>query len=107
MGLAETANETPRPCSDSYEARSTKCLDHVPTHTRLARRAASTTEKSSTRTTQGQADQPSSFTNSETKVRAFNANRQPLHTLMATATTDMGAVPVSNLTFYCPSRDGR
>jgi hypothetical protein len=107
MGLAETANETPRPCSDSYEARSTERLDHVPTRTRLARRAASTTEKSPTRTTQGQAGRPTSFTNSETKVRAFNANRQPLPTIMATATTGMGAVLLSNLTFYRPSRDGR
>jgi hypothetical protein len=52
-GLAETANEMPWPCSDSYEARSTGRLDHVPTHTRLARQDASTTEKSPTRTTQG------------------------------------------------------
>jgi hypothetical protein len=46
-GLAETANETPRSCSDSYEARSTGRLDHVPTRTRLTRQNASTT---STRT---------------------------------------------------------
>jgi hypothetical protein len=107
MGLAETANKTPRPRSDSYEARSTGRLDHVPTRTRLARRAVLTIEKSLTRTTQGQAGRPTSFTNSETKVRAFNADRQPLPTLMATTTTGMGAVPVSNLTFYRPSRDGR
>jgi hypothetical protein len=97
---------TPRPRSDSYEARSTGRLDHVLTHTRLARRDALITEKSPTRTTQGQAGRPTSFTNSGTKVRAFNANCQPLPTLMATAVTSMEAVPVSNLTFYCPSRDG-
>jgi hypothetical protein len=106
-GLAETANETPRQCSDSYEARSTGRLDHVPTRTRLARRNASTTEKSPTRMTQGRAGRPTSFTNSGTKVRAFNTNCQPLPTLMAAAVTSMEAVPVSNLTFYCPSRDGR
>jgi hypothetical protein len=72
-GLAETANETPQPCSDSYEAPSTGRLDHVPTRTRLARQDASTTEKSPTRTTQCRAGRPTSFTNSETKVRAFNA----------------------------------
>jgi hypothetical protein len=107
MGLAETANKTPRPCSDSYEARSIGRLDHVPTCTRLARQDASTTEKSLTRMTQGRAGRPTSFTNSGTKVRAFNANYQPLPTFMATATTGMGAVPVSNLTFYYPSQDGR
>jgi hypothetical protein len=42
-----------------------------------------------------------------TKVRAFNANCRPLPTLMITATTGMGAVPVSNLAFYCSSQDGR
>jgi hypothetical protein len=36
MGRAETANETPRPRSDSHEARSMGRLDHVPTRTRLA-----------------------------------------------------------------------
>jgi hypothetical protein len=82
-------------------------LDHVPTRMRLARQDASTTEKSPTRTTQGRAGRPTSFTDSETKVRAFNANCQPLPILMATATTGMGAVPVSNLTFYRLSRDGR
>jgi hypothetical protein len=106
MGLAKTANKMPRPCSDSYEARSTGRLDHVLTRTRLTRRDASTTEKSPTRTTQGRAGRPTAFTNSGTKVRAFNVNCQPLPTLMAT-TTGMGAVPVSNLTFYYPSRDGR
>jgi hypothetical protein len=106
-GLAETANETPRSRSDSYEPRSTGRLDHVPTRTRLARQDASTAEKSPTRTTQGRASRPTSFTNSRTKVRAFNANCQPLPTLMATTTTSMRAVSVSNLTFYCSSRDGR
>jgi hypothetical protein len=106
-GQAETVNKTSRPRSDSYEARSTGRLDHIPTRTRLARRDTSATEKSLTRTTQGRAGRPTSFINSETKVRAFNANRQPLPTLMATTTTGMGAVPVSNLTFYHPSWDGR
>jgi hypothetical protein len=82
-------------------------LDHVLTRTRLTRRDASTTKKSLTCTTQGWAGRPTSFTNSETKVRAFYGNYQPLPTLMATATTDMEAVLVSNLTFYYPSRDGR
>jgi hypothetical protein len=50
-GLAETANETPRPHPDSYEARLMGRLDHVLTCTRLARQDASTTEKSPTRTT--------------------------------------------------------
>jgi hypothetical protein len=81
-------------------------LDHVLTRTRFAQQDASTTEKSLTHMTQGQAGRPTSFTNSETKVRAFNANCQPLPILMATATTSMGAVPVSNRTFYRPSRDG-
>jgi hypothetical protein len=106
-GLAETTNETSRPCFDSYEARSTERLDHVLTRTRLARQDASTTDKSQIRTTQGRAGRPTSFTNSGTKVRAFNVNRQQLPTFMATATTGMGAVPVSNLTSYYPSRDGR
>jgi hypothetical protein len=48
-------------------------LDHVPTRMRLARQDASTTEKSLTRTTLGRAGRPTSLTNSETKVRAFNA----------------------------------
>jgi hypothetical protein len=48
-------------------------LDHVLTRTRLARQDASTTKKSLTRMTQGRAGRPTSFTNSETKVRAFNA----------------------------------
>jgi hypothetical protein len=70
---AKTTNETPRPRSDSHEARSTGRLDYIPTRTRLARQNASTTEKSPTRTTLGQAGRPTSFTNSGTKVRAFNA----------------------------------
>jgi hypothetical protein len=107
MGLAKKTNETPRPRPDSYQAHSTGRLDHVPTRTRLARQDASTTEKSLTHTTQGRVGRPTSFTNSETKVSAFNANYQPLPTLMATATTGMGAVLVSNLTFYHSSRDGR
>jgi hypothetical protein len=104
---AKTTNETPRPRSDSHEIRSMGCLDRVLTCTRLARRNASTIEKSLTRTTLGQAGRPTSFTNSETKVKAINANPQPLPTPMATSVTSMEAVPVSNLTFYCPSRDGR
>jgi hypothetical protein len=48
----------------------TERLDYVLTRTRLARRDASTTEKSPTRTTLGR---PASLTNSETKVEAFNA----------------------------------
>jgi hypothetical protein len=71
-GRAETTNETPRPRSDSQEARSTGCLDYVLTRTRLARQNTSTTEKSPTRTILGRAGRPTSFTNSETKVRAFN-----------------------------------
>jgi hypothetical protein len=71
-GRAETANETPRPRSDSYEALSTGRLDHVPTRTRLARQDALTTKKSPTCMTQGQATRPTLFTNSETKIRAFN-----------------------------------
>jgi hypothetical protein len=73
MRQAKIANETPRPRSDSYEARSTGCLDHVLTRMRLARQDASTTEKSLTPTTLGRASRPTLFTNSETKVRAFNA----------------------------------
>jgi hypothetical protein len=71
-GRAKTTNETPRPRSDSHETRSIGRLDHVPTRTRLAWRNTSTTEKSPTRTTLGRADRPTSLTNSETKVRAFN-----------------------------------
>jgi hypothetical protein len=82
-------------------------LDHVPTRTRLSRQDASTIEKSPTRMTLGWASLPTSLTNSETKVKAFNANCQPLPTLVAIATTGMEVVPVSNLTFYCPSHDGR
>jgi hypothetical protein len=48
-------------------------LDHVPTRTRLARRDASTPRKSPTRTTLGRAGRPASLTNSQTKVKAFNA----------------------------------
>jgi hypothetical protein len=48
-------------------------LDHVPTRTRLARRDALTTEKSPTRMTLGRAGRPASLTNSEIKVKAFNA----------------------------------
>jgi hypothetical protein len=51
----------------------TERLDYVPTRTRLARRDASTTEKSPTRTTLGRAGRPASLTNSEAKVKAFNA----------------------------------
>jgi hypothetical protein len=72
-GRAKTTNETSRPCSDSHETRSTGRLDHVPTRTRLAQQNTSTTEKSPTRTTLGRAGRSTSLTNSETKVRAFNA----------------------------------
>jgi hypothetical protein len=51
----------------------TECLDHVLTRTRLARQDASTIEKSPTRTTLGRAGRPASPTNSQTKVKAFNA----------------------------------
>jgi hypothetical protein len=40
---SKIANETPRPRSDSYEARSTGSHDYVPTRTRHAQRDASTT----------------------------------------------------------------
>jgi hypothetical protein len=64
---------TPRLRSDSYEAPSTGRLDCVPTRTRLARQGISAIGKSPTRTTPGRAARPTLFTNSETKVRAFNA----------------------------------
>jgi hypothetical protein len=48
-------------------------LDRVPTRTRLARRDASTTGKSPTRMTLGRVVRPASPTNSQTKVKAFNA----------------------------------
>jgi hypothetical protein len=51
----------------------TERLDHVSIRTRLARWDASTTEKSPTRTTLGRADRSTSLTNSQTKVKAFNA----------------------------------
>jgi hypothetical protein len=51
----------------------TECLDHVPTCMRFARRDASTTGKSLTRTTLGRDGRPASPTNSHTKVKAFNA----------------------------------
>jgi hypothetical protein len=47
-------------------------LNRVPTCMRLARQDISTIEKSPTRTTPGQTTLPTSFTNSKTKVRAFN-----------------------------------
>jgi hypothetical protein len=53
--------------------RRTKRLDHVSTRTRLARRDASINEKSLTRTTLGRAGRSIALTNSETKVKAFNA----------------------------------
>jgi hypothetical protein len=55
----------PKPCAER--------LDYISTRTRLARSDASTTGKSPTRTTLGQAGQPASLTNSQTKVKAFNA----------------------------------
>jgi hypothetical protein len=51
----------------------TERLDHVLTRTRLARRDASTTGKSPTRMTLGQAGRPASPTDFQTKVKAFNA----------------------------------
>jgi hypothetical protein len=68
-----TLDRTPRLCSDSYEAPSTRCLNHVPTRTRLVRQGILTIGKSPTRTTSGQTTRPTLFTYSETKVRAFNA----------------------------------
>jgi hypothetical protein len=62
-----------RPWRRNKPKQRTERLDHVPTRTRLARRDASTTEKSPTRMTLGRASRPTSLTNSETKVRAFNA----------------------------------
>jgi hypothetical protein len=70
---AKVADETPQLRSDSYEAPSTGRLDCVLTHMRLARQGISTIRKSLTCMTPGQAARPTSFTNSETKVRAFNA----------------------------------
>jgi hypothetical protein len=64
---------TPRLRSDSYEAPSTGRLDRVLTRTRRTRQGISTIEKSPTRTTSGRTARPTLFTNSETKVRAFNA----------------------------------
>jgi hypothetical protein len=58
----------------------TERLNHVPSRTRLARRDASTTEKSPTRTTLGRAGRPTSLTNSETKVNAFNATANHFQT---------------------------
>jgi hypothetical protein len=55
----------PKPCKER--------LDHVSTRTRLARWDASTLGKSLTRTNLGRAGQPASLTNSQTKVKAFNA----------------------------------
>jgi hypothetical protein len=49
------------------------CLDRVLTCTRLARQGILTIEKSPTRMTPGQTARPTLFTNSETKVKAFNA----------------------------------
>jgi hypothetical protein len=68
-----TLDGMPRLRSDSYDVRSTGRLDRVPTRTRLARQGTSTIGKSPTRTTLGRATRPTLFTNSETKVRAFNA----------------------------------
>jgi hypothetical protein len=70
---AKIVMNTPRLCSDSYEARLTGRLDYVPTRTRLARQGISTIGKFLTRTTQGRTTRPILFTYSETKVRAFNA----------------------------------
>jgi hypothetical protein len=81
-------------------------LDHVLTRTRLARRNASTTGKSLTRTTLGRGGRPASPTNSQTKVKAFNAT-PTISYPHGYSDASMEAVPVSNPTFYCPSRDGR
>jgi hypothetical protein len=64
---------TPRLRSDSYEAPSTGRLDRVLTRTRLARQSISTIGKSLTHMTPSWTARPTLFTNSETKVRAFNA----------------------------------
>jgi hypothetical protein len=70
QGLRPRRRDEPKP--------RTECLDHVPTRTRLARRDASTIGKSLTRTTLGRAGRPTSLTNSETKVKAFNATANHL-----------------------------
>jgi hypothetical protein len=62
-----------RPRRQNEPKPHTERLDHVPTRTRLARRDASTTGKSPTRTTLGRAGRAASLTNSQTKVKAFNA----------------------------------
>jgi hypothetical protein len=98
-----------------------KRLDHVSTRTRLARRDASTTF----RLVRGSLDKtprlPINLRLARPRVRPVDPpHSQTLRqksehliqtvnhfpTLMTTATTCMGAVPVSNLTFYRPSRDG-
>jgi hypothetical protein len=81
-------NEAPRLCSDSHEARSA-------------------TGKSPTRTTPGWYARPTLFTYSEIKSQSIQCNYLLPPTDMATAVTDVGATPVSVLTFYRPSRDGR
>jgi hypothetical protein len=68
-----TLDGMPRLRSNSYEAPSTGRLDCVLTCTRLARQGISTIRKSPTRMTLGRSARPTLFTNSETKVRAFNA----------------------------------
>jgi hypothetical protein len=62
-----------RPRRRNEPKQHTERLDHVLTRTRLDRRDASTIKKSLTRTTLGRAGRSTSLTNSETKVKAFNA----------------------------------
>jgi hypothetical protein len=106
-----------RPRRRNEPKQRTERLDHVPTRTRLARRDASTTEKSLTRMTLGRAGRPTSLTNSETKVKAFNATanhfllpwlqRKPAwkqyqcQISLFTAHPEMGG---ENLSLYTPCR---
>jgi hypothetical protein len=92
-------------------------LDRVPTRTRLARQGILTIGKSPTRTTPGQTARPTLFTNSKTKVRAFNATtyyflpswlqQLPMlkqyrcQILLFTAHPEMGG---ENLSLYAPYR---
>jgi hypothetical protein len=96
-----------RLCSDSYEAPSTGRLDRVLTCTRRARQGISTIGKSPTRTTPGRTARPTLFTKLWNKSQSIQCNHLLHPTITATSVTDMEAVPVSNLTFCYPSRDGR
>jgi hypothetical protein len=88
-------------------------LDRVPTRTRLARQGTSTIRKSPARMTPGRATRPTLFTNSETKVRAFNATTHHgynsnqrgsstgVKSCIFTAHPEMGD---ENLSLYAPYR---